>query len=371
MLPGHTLSPDGEGDDPAVAWEQRSHNPVIAALGRALGSTRLLVAAMILSVTALAVTALFLIPTPYQVLLPGPVTDVQRLIEPNPHPGKGALFLTTIYSDPASIGEWLDANVNPEAGIVPREEARPKGVDDQQYQKLLVSMMDESKVAAKVVALREAGYDVKVTGQGAQVRELAEGSKAKGLLQPGDVIVAVDGQPVATSNDLIATLQSRLPGDTVHLDVRRGGNAEAPETVDVPLGESPTEPGRARVGIVVLTHLYEYELPREVDLKTKDVGGPSGGLMFALGIYNAVTEWDITTGHKIAGTGSIATDGKVGAVGGVRYKVVAAQKAGADLFLVPQDNLLEAQQAAHGLRIVPVQTFGDALQALRQLAPAS
>jgi PDZ domain-containing protein len=372
-LPGPPLSPTGEGGD-RLAWERTPRapgGPVAAAVRRILGSTWLLVATLSLSVAALVVTALFVIPTPYQVLLPGPVTDVQRLIEPNPNPGKGALFLTTIYSDPASVGEWLFAKVNPEAGIVPREEARPKEVTDKQYQKLLVSMMDESKVAAKVVALREAGYDVKVTGQGAEVRELADGSKAKGLLQPGDVIVAVDGQPVATSNDLIATLQARRPGETVHLDVRRGGNAAAPDAVDVPLGESPDEPGRARVGIVVLTHLYEYQLPREVDLKTKDVGGPSGGLMFALGVYNAVTEGDVTAGRKIAGTGTIATDGKVGAVGGVRYKVRAAERAGADLFLVPQDNLEEAQQAAHGLRIVPVQTFGDALQALHQLDPAA
>ena len=348
-----------------------------------LGSTWLLVSTLSLSTVALVATALFLIPTPYQVLLPGPVTDVQRLIEPNPHPGKGALYLTTIYSDPASVGEWLYAKVNPEAGIVPREEARPRNVDDKQYQKLLVSMMDESKVAAKVVALREAGYDVTVTGQGAQVRELADTSKAKGLLQAGDVIVAADGEPVATSTDLIALLQSRRPGDTVRLEVRREGSVEGAQgaqgegqgaqmlTVEVPLGESPDEPGRARVGIVVLTHLYEYRLPREVDLKTKDVGGPSGGLMFALGVYNAVTEVDVTGGRKVAGTGSITPDGKVGAVGGVRYKVRAAEKAGASLFLVPQDNLAEAQQAARTIRVVPVQTFGEALTALRETPPGA
>jgi PDZ domain-containing protein len=210
------------------------------------------------------------------------------------------------------------------------------------------------------------------------VRELAETSKAKGLLQAGDVIVAADGEPVATSTDLIALLQSRRPGDTVRLEVRREGAGEgAPGaqgaqtlTVDVPLGESPDEPGRARVGIVVLTHLYEYRLPREVDLKTKDVGGPSGGLMFALGVYNAVTEADITGGQKVAGTGSITPDGKVGAVGGVRYKVRAAEKAGAVLFLVPQDNLDEARQAARTIRVVPVQTFGEALAALREQPPA-
>jgi PDZ domain-containing secreted protein len=197
---------------------------------------------------ALVATALFLIPTPYQVLLPGPVTDVQRLIEPNPRPGKGALYLTTIYSDPASVGEWLYARINPEAGIVPREEARPRNVDDKQYQKLLVSMMDESKVAAKVVALREAGYDVTVTGQGAQVRELAETSKAKGLLQAGDVIVAADGEPVATSTDLIALLQARRPGDTVRLEIRREGTGEGAQGAEGAQTLSVDVPRRAGAG---------------------------------------------------------------------------------------------------------------------------
>jgi PDZ domain-containing protein len=93
--------------------------------------------------------------------------------------------------------------------------------------------------------------------------------------------------------------------------------------------------------------------------------------MFALGVYNAVTEADITGGQKVAGTGSITPDGKVGAVGGVRYKVRAAEKAGAALFLVPQDNLAEAQQAARKIRVVPVQTFGEALTALRDTQPGA
>ncbi len=161
--------------------------------------------------------------------------------------------MTTIYSDPASVGEWLYARVNAEAGIVPREEARPRNVGEKQYQKLLVTMMDESKVAAKVVALREAGYDVTVTGQGAQVQELAETSKAKGLLQPEDIIVEADGQPITTANDLVALIQAHRPDETMRLVVKRG---EAMLPIEIPLGESPDEPGRARVGVVVLTHLY-------------------------------------------------------------------------------------------------------------------
>lgn len=338
------------------------------ALVDALGSAWLLVVALTFTVFALVTGVLFLIPTPYQVLLPGPVTDVQSLIVPSPHRSKGALLLTTIYSDPASIGEWLYAKTNREAGIVPREEARPTSIDEKQYQKLLVSMMDESKVAAKVVGLRAAGYEVKITGQGAQVQEVAETSKATGILQAGDVIIGANGQPIATADDLIALLRTRRAGETLDVQVKRG---EETLTLPVPLGESPDDPARARIGVVVLTHLYEYQLPREVNLQTKDVGGPSGGLMFSLGVYNAVTDDDITRGHKIAGTGTISTDGTVGAVGGVKYKVLAAEKAGAEVFLVPQDNTTEAQQVAHTLRVVPVRTFDDALAALRELSPAT
>ena len=93
--------------------------------------------------------------------------------------------------------------------------------------------------------------------------------------------------------------------------------------------------------------------------------------MFALGVYNAVTEADITGGQKVAGTGSITPDGKVGAVGGVRYKARAAEKAGAALFLVPQDNLAEAQQAARKISRRPGETFGEALSALRDTQPGA
>jgi PDZ domain-containing protein len=334
----------------------------------ALTSAPFLTAALIVGLLALAGALLFTIPTPYQVLMPGPVTDVQSLIEPKAETSRGALLLTTIYSDPASVGEWLYARVSPDAGIIPREEARPTNVDEKQYQKLLVTMMDESKIAAKVVALRAAGYDVKVTGQGAQVQEILDQSKAKGILEAGDIVVGADGQPIATANDLVALIQGHRPGDTMELTIKRGD-----ETLPVEMGlvEATDEPGRARAGLLVTTHLYEYQLPVDLDLRTREIGGPSGGLMFALGIYNAVTEGDITNGNRIAGTGTITTDGRVGAVGGVKYKVLAAEKAGASLFLVPQDNYSEATAGPSKLKVVPVGTFDEALAALRDLPAAA
>ncbi len=146
--------------------------------------------------------------------------------------------MTTIYSDPASVGEWLYAKVNPEAGIVPGEQARPRNVGEKQYQKLLVTMMDESKVARRWWPCVRRGM-TKVTGQGAQVQELADTSKAKGLLRPGDVIVEADGQPITTSNDLVALIQAHRPGETMRLAVKRGEETLA---VEIPLGSPQMSP---------------------------------------------------------------------------------------------------------------------------------
>ena len=342
----------------------------LAALRGFIGGGPFVLTSLVVAVTLAIAAILTSIDTRYQVVFPGPVTDVQGLIEPFPKPKKGALYLTTIYSDPANAAEWaavsLYSKLRADAALVPREESRPRNVTEKEYQKLLVTMMDESKVAAKVVALREAGYDVKVTGQGAQVQEVTSASAARGVLEPGDIIVEADGRAVTTSNDLVALIQSHKPGETIRLRVRRG---DAERVLDVTLTESPDEPGRSRVGIIVLTHLYEYQLPKELNLKTRDVGGPSGGLMFALGIYNSVSADDITRGHKIAGTGSISTDGRVGAVGGVKYKVIAAERAGSELFLAPQESLEEARAHAGKMRVVPVKTFKEALDALATLAP--
>lgn len=325
------------------------------------------VAVSIAVALACAVAAvLVLVQTPYQLQMPGPVTEVQRLIEPNPHPGKGALYLTTIYSEPANLAEWLYAKVSPDAELIPREQARPRNVSEKEYQKLLTSMMDESKLAAKVVGLRAAGYEVKLIGHGVQINDVIEASKARDVLKQGDVIIEADGQSVMTANDLIALIQAHRPGEVLKVRVQRG---EETLSLEFPLIAAPDEPGRARAGISVQTYKLEFEFPTTLQLETRDIGGPSAGLMFALGVYNAVTEEDITRGHKIAGTGMISTEGKVGPVGGVKYKVAAAERARAEVFLVSRQNYEEAQKHARSIRVVPVGTFEEALQALRDLPP--
>ena len=124
------------------------------------------------------------------------------------------------------------------------------------------------------------------------------------------------------------------------------------------------------MGVEVVTYQVKYNFPRELRIRSEDLGGPSAGLMFALALYNTLTAGDLTGGHRIAGTGALATDGRVRSVGGIPYKVRAAEKAGAAYFLVPADNADEARRVARTVQIVPVGSFAEALPFIQQLPPA-
>ena len=327
---------------------------------------RFILAAAVLNIVALLASACFWIPTPYQMLLPGPVTDTNTLVEPRPQETEGALYLTSIYSNPASVAEWLYAQADPEAGLIPREQARPQHLSRKEYRKLLDTMMDNSKMAARVVAFRAAGFEVGVDGQGALIRDVRADSPAQGILAVNDVVVVAGGRAVSTKDDLIAVIRAHRPGDRLPLEVRR---SDATLSLTTTLAESPEQQGRALMGVVVATYKVEYSFPRELKIQSEELGGPSAGLMFALALYNSLTPGDLTGGHRIAGTGALATDGRVRGVGGIPYKVRAAEKAGAAYFLAPTDNADEARGAARTVQIVPVGSFDEALPFIQQLPP--
>lgn len=319
------------------------------------------------SIVGLVTAVSFWVPTPYQMLLPGPVTDTNTLIDPPPQQTQGAFYLTSIYSDPASVAEWVYAQAHPAAGLIPREQARPQHLSRKEYRQLLDKMMNHSKMAARVVAFRAAGLDVPVAGQGAVIREVLTNGPVEDLLMTNDVIMAADGRPVATMGDLIAVIRAHHPGDQLSLGVRRDDSILS---ISVVLGSSSDGAGRARMGVMIATHRVRYSFPRELKIESENLGGPSAGLMFALAIYNSLTPGDLTRGHSIAGTGSIATSGQVGAVGGVSYKVRSAENAGANYFLVPTENADEALRAARTIRVVPVNSFAEALPYIQALPMA-
>ncbi len=130
--------------------------------------------------------------------------------------------------------------------------------------------------------------------------------------------------------------------------------------------ESPSEPGRAIIGIRV-AQAADIKLPLKVDIDLGGVGGPSAGLPFALDVLQELGT-DVDHGRRVVATGEIALDGTVGPIGGVKQKTFGARKAGADVFLVPAgENAAEARRYAGNLRIIPVESFQQALSALRTL----
>ncbi len=228
--------------------------------------------------------------------------------------------------------------------------------------------MQDSKDTAIAVALEYLGYDVTLQGEGVYVAAVLEGTPAEGVLRAGDVITEVNGVSVMLRDDGVGEIVKNSIGDTIALKVDREGDSL---DLEVQLIEHTTNPGQPMVGFEAQTHNEMLELPFEIDIDTQNVGGPSAGLMYTLTIIDLLTEDDLTGGTVIAGTGTINSSGDVGAIGGVRQKVVAAEAAGASVMLVPKSNLDEARSApANGIELVPVSSLDEAVQALQARAAA-
>ncbi len=306
--------------------------------------------------------------SPYFLITPGGTWDIgSRVHVPDEvRRPTGRMAFTAVYELEANWAEVARAKVQGQAEIVPAVDIRPPGTTQQQVNETNRRLIDESKPVAAVVGLRAAGYDVEITGQGAQVESVIQGLPADGVLRVGDIITAVDGQPTPTTNALIEAIRRRTVGDHVTLTVQREGQQQQ---IDLGTANSPSEPGRPIVGVTISTYLYDVRMPFQVDVESDNVGGPSAGFMFALGILDAVTDGDLTRGYFIAGTGTISADGLVGPVGGAAEKALAAEHDGAQIFLVPKDNIDEARRWVRNLQIVPIDRFDDAVRYLCSLEP--
>ena len=306
--------------------------------------------------------------SPYFLITPGGTYDIgSRLrIPDDQRRPMGRMAFTAVYEQEASWAEVARARIAGQAEIVPAADIRPPGTTQEQVNRTNKRLIDESKPVAAVVGLRAAGLPVEITGQGVEVQSVLRGMPADGVLQVGDVIVAIDGTPVMTTDRLVDAITRRRVGDPVGLSVWRSGEQLDVELVTRP---SPVDPNRPIVGVTISTYLFEVRTPFPVDIESDNVGGPSAGFMFALGILDAVTVGDLTRGYFVAGTGTITQDGAVGAVGGAAEKALAAEQDGAQIFLAPRDDAAEATRWAHAIRVIPVSQFSDAISALCALPP--
>jgi Lon-like protease len=186
-----------------------------------------------------------------------------------------------------------------------------------------------------------------------------KGMPAYGVLKAGDVITAVNGKPVTGQASLTSMITSHPAGTTLTVTVIRNGQSK-----QVKVGTS--ESGGHPVMGVEITGRYKF--PFDVTISVGDIGGPSAGLMFALGIIDKLTKDNLTGGKFIAGTGEIEASGKVDAIGGIQQKMVGARNAGATVFLTPAPNCADTRGAVPaGLRLVKVSTLSQAVSYLHAL----
>jgi Lon-like protease len=302
---------------------------------------------------------------------PGLALSTEPMVEvPASHryPQVGSFILTTVIPQaPITAGEWLLGQLSPAVKIVPPAAIVPDSLTPQEVARQGFQMLDQSESAAIVVGLQQAGYEAIMVGKGVRVISIESGSRAQGMLQTGDVIVALNGIPIRTTNDLIERIQTQQPNATVQLQIDR---LQRKMELKVPL-MPPSVPGNPpKIGIAIASAGSDVSLPFPVKIvPQKIVGGPSAGLMFALTVYNAVTPGDLTGGRKIAGTGTINLDGSVGPIGGVEQKVVAAELAGAAYFLSPPENYAAARAVARHIQVVKIATIAQAIEFLRSLPP--
>ncbi len=322
---------------------------------------RLIAGGLILG--ALTVGAAWVLPSDSYLLLPDtakPLADKVEVEGEKPHPPGGIYYVDVVVRE-ASLLEKVASMTRPDgADLVPAQALVPPGSTFRERRRQNLRQMDRSQEIAAAVALRDLGYDVKAEPEGALVVAVGDGAPAEGKLQPTDLIVAVDGKPVRTPDDLRRLIGTHEPGDSVRLRVRRGTDVEE---ISVGTIASTDEPGRPIVGIQV-EQSADIQLPIDVEIDLAGVGGPSAGLAFALDIVEEL-RGNVDHGLKVAATGEIELDGDVLPIGGVKQKVIGAQRSGADVFLVPAgDNAREARRHAGDLRIIPVENFRQALQAL-------
>ena len=298
-----------------------------------------------------------------------PLANLVQVPGAKPQDDGGGIYYVDIVLRPASLLESLVSVVRPEGSdLIDRTQILEPGISDQERIKLDRATMKESQEVASVVALRQLGYQVRISPGGVRVVAVTSGSHAAGVVQTGDVIVSANGKPVRTRTDLAAVAARLEPGDTMKIVVRRGGKKL---TFSIRTIADSQNPKRAIIGILPIQAL-NVQLPFPIKFNLRKVGGPSAGLAFALELMEKKGR-DVDHGYKVAATGEIQPDGSVTKIGGIKQKTIGARKSHIDVFLVPVDgdNARDAKRYAHGLRIIPVKSFQQALQALATLPPKS
>ena len=315
-------------------------------------------------VTTLLSIGVLAVPIPYVVLGPGPTVDTlgkddgNEVIQVSGRAASvsaGQLRLTTVGVQPdvkllPAIAGWFSDR----EAVVPREAVYPPGQTEKEVEQRNAEDFKNSQTSAETAALRQLGYPVHVIVQTVQTD-----GPSNGVLRVGDEITSIDGERVSSAPRLIELIQARPAGSPLSVAYLRAGAAGTATVTSV------SQDNRARIGVGIES---QQPHPFEVKIDLDEIGGPSAGLMFALGIVDKLRPEDLTGGKIIAGTGTIDDEGRVGPIGGITQKLIGAKEAGAQVFLVPADNCAEAvQNVPARLPLLKIASLDEALNALQTL----
>ncbi|MFG6491559.1 PDZ domain-containing protein [Microbacterium sp. P03] len=355
-------------------------NVVITPAPRRRMNRRTSVGVWALVVAMVVLLVLTFLPTAYVIQQPGPVYNTLGETQSSDgttvplisvegaetYPTEGALDLLTVQvvGNRERTPSWFElalAWFDPSRAVVPIDAVFPAGQSSDERNQESAAMMVDSQKEATAAALTELGYDVdaKLT-----VYSLSDGSASEGVLEAGDVIQSANGQPVTDATSLRAVINEG-GGAPVEIGIERGGE---PQTVTVTPSEATAEDGTS-VWLIGVTLTTDFDFPIDVTIQLNNVGGPSAGMMFALGIIDTLTPGSLNSGQNVAGTGTIDAAGTVGPIGGIRQKLWGAEEAGATVFLAPASNCDEVVgHVPSGLRVFSVATLGDSMAVLKTIA---
>lgn len=313
---------------------------------------------------------------PYYVSKPGMAKELEPIIQvENGYDEKGTFMLTTVRMGKANVYSYLIAKASKYQEIYPEEVIRGDDETEEEYTTRQLHLMDTSKLNAIEVSYKKAGIPVDYHYKGVYVLNVYPNMPADGKLLPGDRIIKIDDKSFSSSDSFIEYVREKHVGDPIKLSIERN---DSPKEVTISVAAFPKSPSKKGVGIELVED-KEVIVKPEVKVNTDEIGGPSAGLMFSLEIYNQLTKEDFTRGYNIAGTGTITADGKVGPIGGIEQKIVAADKVGAEIFFAPNENgekdsnynaaVKTAKDIKTKMKIIPVDTFDEAVAYLEKLKP--
>lgn len=319
------------------------------------------------------------------IMKPGSAYDVSKFVtvEGSDADREGSMSLMTVAMQQATPLTYLWAKTQKYQKLMDINQVRNPLEDDEEYSVRQLKLMTDSQFNAKYVAFEKAGLAVDVRFKGVFVLNVLDGGASDGILKAGDEIIEVEGQKIENQAMLVELLKTKQFDDEISIRIVRN-KKQREETVT--LKEIPgTEEKRAGLGITY-AESKTIETTPEVLMKTEDIGGPSAGLMFTLEILNQLLDGNLSKGYNIAGTGEMLTDGKVGRIGGIDYKVIAADRDGIDIFFAPDDEISDELKAKYPdlesnyatavktakdigtkMKIVPVKNIDDAINYLEKL----